>query len=314
MAHRMVQAPNSYPAWLAPKAPVLLHFKDDFLTNFPGRFAEVGPPAARLHYRLVEPMDYHFRVTSTNWLQRNKRRDQFTFRATFPGQTNAWTAQPRGTVVLLHGYGVADYAMAPWAMQLAQAGWRCVLVDLRGHGESTGDQIYFGQKETRDLSQLLELLAERHQLVEPVAAVGESYGASLALRWKATEPRVGQIVAIAPYAVLSNAVLNICREYAPHLPRALPRAGLKRLPGLLEVAARDLDTGSVLANHQMAALFVVGNCDKITTPSDVRSLFEAAAPGSDFRVVPAATHETVPYFFEELAAPVAAWLGLAPGG
>lgn len=308
VAHRMVQAPNSYPAWLAPKGPVLLHFEDDFLTNFPARFAEVGPPPARLHYRLVEPMDYQFGVTSTNWMKRSERRHQFTFRATIPAQTNAWTGQPRGTVVLLHGYGLDDFAMAPWAMKLAELGWRCLLVDLRGHGESTGDRIFFGLKETQDLSQLLDGLAEQRQLVQPVAAVGVSYGASLALRWKATEPRVGQLVAIAPYAVFSNAVLNICREYAPCLPRALPRAGLKRLPGLLEVAPLDLDTGTVLANHPIAALFVVGADDKITTPSDVRSLFQAAAPGSDFLVVPSATHETVPFLIVELVEPVATWL------
>jgi len=55
MAHRMVQAPNTYPTWFAPKAPVELAYSPKFLTNFPKQFVAVGPPVARLCYRVVEP-------------------------------------------------------------------------------------------------------------------------------------------------------------------------------------------------------------------------------------------------------------------
>ena len=62
VAHRMIEAPNTYPSWLAPPAPVLLAFDENLLTNSPARFADVGPPSARLHYRVVEPADYHLKV------------------------------------------------------------------------------------------------------------------------------------------------------------------------------------------------------------------------------------------------------------
>ena len=70
-----------------------------------------------------------------------------SFGADVPGRTNQWSAHPRGTVILLHGYGLAQFAMVPWAIRLAQSGWRCVLVDLRGHGKSTGKKVYFGTRE-----------------------------------------------------------------------------------------------------------------------------------------------------------------------
>src|ERR1043165_4389003 len=124
VAHRMVQAPNTYPTWLAPRAPVILAFNENFFTNMPAQYAEVGTPSTRLHYRIVEPMEYHFKVTSTNWLDHGKPRYQFNFHADTPGETNAWTRNPRGTVVLLHGYALAEFAMAPWAVYLAQEGWR----------------------------------------------------------------------------------------------------------------------------------------------------------------------------------------------
>ncbi len=308
VAHRMVQAPNSYPTWLAPHAPVLLSFDHWSTTNFPSQFAEVGPPQARLRYRIVEPADYHFQVTSTNWLKRGKKQFQFNFHADVPGQTNEWTAKPRGTVVLLHGYALAEFAMAPWAVRLAEEGWRCVLVDLRGHGKSTGKKISYGITETQDMRQLSDVLAERGDLVRPVAAMGESYGASLSLRWKAADPRVDAVVAIAPYPVLSNAVLNICHEYAHWMPKAFPRAGLKCLPACLGVEAEELDPLSVITKHPVAALFIAADGDAISPTTDVRRLFEAAGPESKFITVMNGTHETAPYFFDDLSAPVISWL------
>jgi pimeloyl-ACP methyl ester carboxylesterase len=311
IAHRMVQAPNTYPDWFASSAPVMLSYDEHLLTNSPARFADVGPPAARLRYRIFEPADYNLQVVSTNWMKRGKEKHQFIFHGDVPPMTNSWTTVPRGTVFLLHGYGLAEFSMAPWAWQLAQEGWRCVLVDLRGHGKSTGKIIYWGLTESRDMSQLLDVLTNRGELTAPVTVIGESYGAALALRWKATDPRVGRVVAIAPYGVLSNAVLNICHDYAGLLPRAFIRAGLEQLPVLLGVHSDDLDTTTVLARLPVTALFITGTKDDIIPPAEVRELFKLALPDSSFIIVPGATHETLPYHFTELVAPILAWLNEA---
>jgi len=122
---------------------------------------------------------------------RGRARFKFSFRLNVPGRVERLDSRAASTVLLLHGYGVAQFAMSPWALRLAQDGWRCVLVDLRGHGKSTGKRIYFGTQEARDLSQLLDTLAHDGQLATPVAAVGESYGAALAVRWKASSHALG---------------------------------------------------------------------------------------------------------------------------
>ena len=308
MAHWMAQAPNSYPTWFAPEAPVLLAFHPNFLTNFARQFATAGPPAAELCYRVIQPADYHLQVSSTNWLEHGWKRTEFEFHADLPARTNRWSSQPRGTVVLLHGYALAQFSMAPWALRLAQEGWRCVLVDLRGHGRSTGKQIYYGLQETRDLSQLLDQLARDGQLKEPVAAFGESYGAVMALRWKPVEPRLSAVVAVTPYAGLSNTVMNLRGEYAGWLPQWLIRSGLKKLPPLLGTTAAELDTTTALARHPVSALFVAAGGDKLTPSSDVEQVHALAVPGSKLIVVPDGTHETVTYFLADLAPPVLVWL------
>jgi pimeloyl-ACP methyl ester carboxylesterase len=308
MARRMAQSPNSYPQWFGGLARVELAFDPNFLTNFPARFADVGPPAARLNYRVVEPANYRLQLTSTNRLKHGRPHFTFNFHTTMPGQTNAWTAAPRGTVVLLHGYGLAQFAMTPWAMRLTEDGWRCVLVDLRGHGNSTGRRIYFGVRETLDLSQLLDALARDGPVAEPVVAIGESYGAAVALRWQTVEPRLASVVAIAPYAVLSNAILNICRDYVAWLPTGLVKSGLRKLPAVLQVEPGELDTTTAMARSPVVALFVAGSEDKIAPPTDVQSLFEQATTGSELLTIAHATHEALPYYLNELTPPVLAWL------
>jgi pimeloyl-ACP methyl ester carboxylesterase len=311
VAHRILQAPNTYPTWFAPSAPVTLDYSPKFLTNFPKHFVEVGPPAAVLCYRVVEPADYHLSVTMSNWLDHGEPQFQFSFDATVPGPTNAWTSAPRGTVILLHGYGLAQFSLAPWALRLAQDGWRCVLVDLRGHGRSSGKHIYYGLRETNDLSELVDQLARDGRLARPVAAFGESYGAALALRWKTVDPRVQRVVAIAPYASLSNAVLNICHDYADWLPTGLVKAGLRKMPVLLGVSAAELDMTTVLARHPVRALLVAGAADTIAPPSEVTKLERLAPRGSPMIIVPQATHEALTYYFDDLTGPVLNWLDSA---
>jgi pimeloyl-ACP methyl ester carboxylesterase len=308
IAHTMAQAPNRYPSWFSAHAPVTLAFSPKLLTNFVGRYVDAGPPPARIFYRVIEPADYHLEISSTNWLADDKRQYEFSFKATVPAQSNIWTSSPRGTVVLLHGYGLAQFSMLPWALRLSQDGWRSVLVDLRGHGKSTGRQIFFGIKETGDMSQLLDALARDKELAGPVVVVGESYGAALALRWETVEPRVHSVVAIAPYASLSNAVLNICHDYAGWLPESVIKSGLKKLPSVLQTPAGEFDTTTVLRRKPVAALFVAGGGDTIMPVEDVEKLRALALPESKIIVVPDATHEALTYYFSDLVPPVLAWL------
>jgi pimeloyl-ACP methyl ester carboxylesterase len=308
VAHSIARAPNRYPSWFGAEAPVTLAFNPKMLTNFVTHFIDVGPPPARLCYRIIDPADYHFTVSSTNWLEDGEKQYEFRFHAVVPGPTNQWTAAPRGTVVLLHGYGVAQFSMLPWAFRLAEDGWRCVLVDLRGHGQSTGKRIFFTVEETNDMNQLLVALARDKELAEPVSAMGESYGAVLALRWKTVNPGIQSVVAIAPYASLSNAVLNIRSDYAGLVPKFMVKEGMERLPSVLQIPASEFDTTTVLRRKPVKALFIAGGDDKISPPQEVEKVRVLAAPGSEFLIVPDATHEALTYYFKELTPAVLLWL------
>lgn len=308
MARRLAQAPNTFPACAVPQAPVVLDLSPDLLAPFPQQHAAVGPPHAQLAFRLVEPGDYGTGVTSTHWVERGRRRSRFSVRARVPVAAGVSARVPRGTIVLLHGYGVNQVSMAPWALRLAEAGWRCLLVDLRGHGASTGKRIYFGVHEAWDLSQLLDVLEGRGCLARPVLAFGHSYGAAVALRWQAIDSRVHAAVAIAPYATLASAVGNIRRQYASWMPSALVRAGLRHLPRLLNSPPEELNPVTWLARGSGPRLLIAGGDDAIAPAGEVSRLHELALPDSRLVVVPGARHEPLVFQFEELVPPVLEWL------
>lgn len=308
LARRIQQAPNTYPQVIGPKPFVYYSFPGRWLTNFPVQSVAVGPPKAALSIRIVEPAGYGFHITSTNWPDGARHRYRFDFQAAVPGPANAFTATPRGTLFLLHGYGVSATTMLSWALALAEDGWRCVLVDLRGHGDSTGRKVFFGQLESRDLAQLADALAREGRLQPPVAVLGASFGAALTLKWAGEDPRVERAVAVTPYAELEPAILAIRDSYARWIPQCWVRSAAKKLPKIVGVESGGLDPAQWLTQRPVRALFIATDSDAIAPPDAVQRLHALALPGSEYRHLTNGIHETAPFQFEELLPEVREWL------
>ena len=98
---------------------------------------------------------------------------------------SVWIMEPsrrplQGTVLLLHGIRDSKSSMRGMGQVLADGGFRSVLIDLRGHGSSTGDWLTYGVVDSQDLTQVLDALDRRNLLAEPVGVFGCSYGAATA--------------------------------------------------------------------------------------------------------------------------------------
>ncbi|MGC3956607.1 MAG: alpha/beta fold hydrolase [Verrucomicrobiota bacterium] len=156
----------------------------------------VGPPAAELKVLQLPAQDYHLTISNTVTFRQKGEFSASLNIVTNTGINFKPRAQP-ATLILLHGYMLAKETMLPWALHLAQAGYRVVLVDLRGHGQSTGDQVGFGKFEVNDLRQLLDGLQARGACDETVGVMGFLYGATLALHWAAQDERIRTVVALA---------------------------------------------------------------------------------------------------------------------
>jgi len=266
----------------------------------------VGPPEAKLNAMELPPRDYHTKFVST--LQRNQSgQNTFSLR---------WEPEPRdtftprdhaATIIVLHGYSMMKESMAPWGFLLAQAGFRVIALDLRGHGQSTGKQIGFGKFETKDLSQALDYLKAQGLCDDKVGVLGLSYGATLALNWAAQEPRVQTVVAIAPYNQPEEAIARFADMAGAQLPRSLVRSATDAAAVKLDLNWKELSGESGLRHLDRPVLLIGGEKDPITPPADLAVLQHAAAGETQTVVVPGANHYIVGMCFKELTEPITSW-------
>ncbi len=303
VAHQFLKAPRRFPTLIHPEPRVYFSFPDSVTGTIPVQHATVGNPPVDLAYRLVPPGDYGAGMVVTNLLVRGQSRPIYRF----PGHPSTRALPCRGTVLLLHGYGLDHETLIPWALHLAEQGWLCVPVDLRGHGLSGGHRITFGILETQDLSGLLDELERRGQVTAPIHVLGVSYGAAMALRWSGLDPRIGSVVAITPYDRLGTAVEGLRESYAAWVPRHLTLKAVAAMPGLLGQPRDGLDPIGWVQEHPRPSLLVGAGSDPVAPRSSIEAL-EAAAPGSSSVFIPETSHEMAPFRLDLLVDPVAQWL------
>ena len=310
IADEILQAPNKHI-----KVPAEFHELGMAVsTNFPVIRLVVGPPSATLELMVMEPGNYNVPMKSTFTLrppQSPREPPRYDFHFTY--DLSAFSPKPaqeeaRGTVFLLPGYGLDKEAMVPWGFVLAKAGYRVVLVDLRGNGHSTGNQIFFGGIERTDMVECLDALIKQHICSGPVGALGISYGAVLALQWAAIDPRVHSVTAISPYLNPYIAVDRYLKTFAPKLTWQTDRTVA------LDVAARlstfpGLDTETAVRHIRHPALFIRSEHDEVCFGQDLARLHAAAAPGSRIKEIPLANHLLVGMCISQLADTVTGWFG-----
>jgi pimeloyl-ACP methyl ester carboxylesterase len=92
------------------------------------------------------------------------------------GNVNVWTTTIGSgpSVLLLHGWGGSGNDMMPIATALASAGFRCVVIDMPGHGRSPG-------RESSLVQFLGAIRAVTGSLGTPDLVVGHSFGGSAAV-------------------------------------------------------------------------------------------------------------------------------------
>jgi len=190
----------------------------------------------------------------------------------------------RGLVVYLHGFGDDRREGEGIARRFGPLGFDVIAYDSRAHGESGGSACTYGVLERRDLERVLD--AERPGTI-PVALIGGSLGAAVALEAAAEDPRISLVVAIAPFCDLRT----IAIERAPFF------VGRERMEECLRLVERDggfaVDDASPLAaapRIRCPVLLVHGAEDRTTPPEHSRRIQAALSGERELIVVPGVGH------------------------
>ena len=281
---------------------------------------EVGPPRATLRYWVVEPK--HVAVAAVTSLRGlppwpdaagPAKRMEVRFGPMRSGPARGWYqvmrftsplagvlslhSQPRGTVLVLSGHSSAlrkNPYLLPWVGVFADAGYRVVVLESRGHGDSTGRMITYGVHEREDVRQVIDDLEDRGLLTGPLTAFGHSLGAAVAIQAASVDERIEAVVAVSSFADLRQEMRDFADWKVPYLrwlvndwvlDAALNQAG--------HIAGFDPDHASparAIARTTVPVLLLHGDADRIVPLEHSLQIFHARETGTDLVVFPGATH------------------------
>jgi fermentation-respiration switch protein FrsA (DUF1100 family) len=196
--------------------------------------------------------------------------------------------ESRGVVLLLPGIRANRLDMVGRARFLRRANYSVLLIDLQATGETKGDHITFGWKESRDVLAAVDFI--RQQKPEGrIAIIGSSLGGAAALL--ATPPlKIDAMVLEAVYPTIEIATRNRMENYLGAVGRTLTPLLLMQLQPRLGVSPSLLRPIDHIAAVDSPVFIISGDKDKNTRPADTRMLFEQARSPKQLWLVPNAGH------------------------
>jgi fermentation-respiration switch protein FrsA (DUF1100 family) len=195
----------------------------------------------------------------------------------------------RGAVVLLHSIRVDRRSMLPRARLLLREGLSVLLVDLQAHGESPGERITLGFRESGDARAALAWLKTRRPHVR-VGVIGTSLGGAAVLL--GPQPvGVDAVVVEAVYPDIRIALENRVRMRLGPLAPILAPLLVAQLRPRLGAGPEDLRPIDGIARLGAPVLVVAGELDRHTTLAESDALFAAASPPKERWIVAGAHHQ-----------------------
>jgi uncharacterized protein len=207
----------------------------------------------------------------------------------------AWLVRGRpahGAVLLLHGVGANRASMLARARFLHDRGYTVLAPDFQAHGESSGDHITFGARESLDAASALHFLRE-NAAGERVAVIGISMGGAAALLGDARNS-ADALVLESVYPTFEDAVadrLGVWLGPLGFLGRAIAPALIGSVAPRIGVDADALRPIARIGGFDKPLLLLTGTEDRYTPVAEARALFDCAAAPKEYWEVVGAGHE-----------------------
>jgi fermentation-respiration switch protein FrsA (DUF1100 family) len=215
-------------------------------------------------------------------------------------QIHGWFAQGRpgqGAVVLLHGVRGNRLDMVSRAEFLHRLGYAVLLIDFQAHGESPGDRITFGDRESRDVVAALLYLTHRAP-GERLGALGVSLGAASIVLAEG-RPHVDAVILESMYPTIEQAVVDRLRLHLGPVGPALSPLLLAQFHARLGTSVERLRPIDHVGSLGSPVLILSGTLDQHTTMAEARAIFAAAQPPKEFWAVEGAAHVNLHSFRRE---------------
>ncbi|HJU07534.1 MAG TPA: alpha/beta fold hydrolase [Rhodanobacteraceae bacterium] len=193
-----------------------------------------------------------------------------------------------GAILLLHGVRASRLMEIGRARFLHQAGYTVLAFDFRAHGESGGDRITFGYRESRDVAAALAYLKKRAPR-ERIGVIGTSMGGAAFLL--ASPPlHVNAVVLEQVYPSIDLALDHRMTRYLGPLGHALSPVLLRWMALNTGMRTEQLRPISHIAKVDAPLLLIGGESDRYTPPRETLAMYAAARQPKQLWLVSGADH------------------------
>jgi pimeloyl-ACP methyl ester carboxylesterase len=199
------------------------------------------------------------------------------------------------TVLVLHGIRDGKASMLSMGIKLSQSGFRAAVVDLRGHGRSSGDYLTYGVVEARDLSQLIDALVAQGLAADRLGVLAPSYGGAAAIQLSVIDPRVRAVVAAATFTSLEEIVPVYVRRFAPAwlVPDSVIKLGLKKAGRIASFDPARADNRRAIAATRSKVLLIHSRTDEKIPYHHSQILHRAAGERASLTLLPDGDHNSI---------------------
>ena len=195
----------------------------------------------------------------------------------------------KASVLLLHGVRANRLAMVGRARALAARGYSVLLIDLQAHGESPGEAITLGLRESVGVMAARDWIAQRKPGGK-IGVIGVSLGGASVLLGK-MPCGFDAVVLEAVYSNVHRAIRNrLAIRFGPLAPALTPLLELQLQPRL-GISPDQLDPIDHISELGTPVLIVAGGRDQHTNLDESEELFQRAKAPKSIWVLPQAVHQ-----------------------
>lgn len=193
-----------------------------------------------------------------------------------------------GMILLVHSIRSNRVEMLSRAKFLNGQGYGVLLIDLQAHGETPGERITFGVRESEDVEAAVAYLRENFPS-ERIAAIGVSLGAA-AITLASHPLRLDAVVLESLHPTIEEAVENRLRLHLGEFGPTLSPLLLWQLSYRLNISPEALNPITRIGELNTPLLLISGTDDRHTTIAETKRLFDAARQPKEMWIVPGGGH------------------------
>lgn len=191
--------------------------------------------------------------------------------------------------LLMHGVRSDRTSMIERSKFLDSRGISSLLIDLQAHGETAGELITFGIRESVDAANGVKYLRE-NQSCKKVVAIGQSLGGASALLGNGPI-KVDALVLESVYSTIEDAVRDRLEMRLGSVGALLAPLLYLQIPIRIDASLTELRPIDVLKKVDYPIYILGGSNDLHTRISETKRMYESAKDPKSLWIVDGAVHE-----------------------